>query len=191
MRRLFLFLTLSALLISACVPKPSYNGAVIDPPLDMPDFTLQSAHGPVTLSDYAGKHVALFFGYTRCEDTCPITMANLNYAVDGLGDKASDFQVVFVSVDYQRDTPETASQYAQVFNPAFVGVSGTQDEIDKVTGDFGIYYLFGAPDAHGNYDVEHTSSVLVLDPDRKLVLTWPEGTTPEQIRQDMQTLVGG
>jgi protein SCO1/2 len=191
MRRWVYIVVLVGLLVGACAPKPSYNGAVVDPPLAMPDFTLPSADGPVSLSDFAGKNVALFFGYTKCPDTCPTTMANLNYAVQGLGDKADDVQVIFVSVDYQRDTPQTASQYAQVFNPAFKGVSGTKDQIDKVTGELGIYYLFGTPDAQGNYAVEHTASVLVLNPEGKLVLTWPQGTTAEQMKQDMKTLVGG
>jgi protein SCO1 len=190
MRRCFFFLTLAALLMAACAPKPTYNGSVIDPQLDMPDFTLQSADGPVTLSDYAGKFVALFFGYTRCADTCPTTMANLRYGVDGLGDKAGDVQVIFVSVDPQRDTPEEASQYAQVFYPDFIGVTGTKAEIVEVTSNFGIYSLLGSPDEQGDYEVEHTSSVLLLNPDRKLILTWPQGTTAEQIKQDMQTLVG-
>lgn len=191
MRRIPLLFTLAALLLGACAAKPSYNGAVIDPPVAMVDFTLPGEGGPVTLSEFQGKYVALFFGYTRCQDICPTTMADLNYAVSGLGDKGSDVQVVFVSVDWQRDTPEAASQYAKVFNPAFVGLGGSKDEINKVTGDYGIYYLFGTPDAQGNYEVEHTASVLVLDQSGRLIMTWPQGTTAEQIKEDMTTLVGG
>jgi protein SCO1/2 len=191
MHRSVSVLILCAALLVGCAPKPSYSGAIIDPPAPMPDFTLPSADGPVSLSDFGGKDVALFFGYTRCQDVCPTTMANLNYAVQGLGDKADQVQVIFVSVDYQRDTPQTASQYAEVFNPAFKGLSGTKDQIDKVTSELGIYYLFDTPDAQGNYEVEHTSSVLVLNPEGKLVLTWPQGTTAEEMRQDMQTMVGG
>jgi protein SCO1/2 len=191
MRQFPLILAVTALLLGSCSPKPTYNGAVIDPPVAMSDFTLSSESGPFSLSDFEGKYVALFFGYTRCQDICPTTMADLNYAVGGLGDKAGEVGVVFVSVDWKRDTPKSASQYAHVFNPAFVGLSGSEDEIDRVTGDAGIYYLFGPPDEQGNYEVEHTASVLVLDRSGKLIMTWPQGTTAEQIKQDMQTLVGG
>jgi protein SCO1/2 len=191
MRRLLLLLSSVGLLLGSCAPEPSYNGAVIDPPVEMADFTLDADSGPVSLSDLQGKYVALFFGYTHCQDVCPTTMADLNYAVGDLDDAAGDIQVLFVSVDWKRDTPESASEYAHVFNPAFVGLGGSKDEIDSVTSEYGIYYLFGPPDPEGNYEVEHTTSVLVLDPAGNLVLTWPQGTTAEQIKQDMQTLVGG
>ena len=191
MRRLPLIFALSALFLGACAPKPSYNGAVIEPPVEFADFTLEGPRGPVSLSDFEGKYVALFFGFTRCEDVCPTTLADLNYGLGGLGDYADDLQVIFVSVDWRRDTPESAGQYAHLFNPAFLGLGGSQDEIEAVTGEYGIYYLFGPPDAQGNYEVEHTTSVLVLDKAGNLILTWPQGTSAEQIKQDMQTLVSG
>ncbi len=191
MKRLCLASILLVTLLVACSSSPSYSGAVIDPPKAMPDFTLQSATGPVSLSEFKGKYVPLFFGYTNCGDLCPTTMANLNYAVQGLGDKASEAQPIFISVDYLRDTPDTVTKYAHLFNPSFIGLTGTKDEIDKVTGEYGIFYELGPKDASGNYQVQHTSSVLVLDPSGKLVLTWPQGTTAEQMKQDLQTLVGG
>ena len=191
MRRLLLVLSSAVLLLGSCAPKPSYNGAVIDPPVEMADFALDADSGPVSLSDFQGKYVALFFGYTHCQDICPTTMADLNYAVKDLGDPADDIQVLFVSVDWKRDTPEAASEYARVFNPAFVGLGGTKEEIDSVTSEYGIYYLFGPADAQGNYEVEHTTSVLVLDRSGNLILTWPQGTPAEQIKQDVRTLVGG
>lgn len=191
MRRLTLVLTLAALFLGSCAAQPSYSGALIDPPVAMADFSLESDSGPVSLSDFQGKYVALFFGYTRCQDICPTTMADLNYGLSDLGDAANDMQVIFVSVDWKRDTPKSASEYAHLFNPDFVGLGGSKDEIDKVTSDYGIYYLFGSPDAQGNYDVEHTASVLVLDKSGNLIMTWPQGTTAEQIKQDMRTLVGG
>jgi protein SCO1/2 len=190
MRRLFV-LSLLAAFLSSCAQKPSYNGSVIDPPVEMADFTLEADSGPVSLSDFEGKYVALFFGFTQCQDVCPTTMADLNYAVSGLGEAADKVQVIFVSVDWMRDTPEVASQYAHVFNPSFLGLGGSKDEIDRATSENGIYYLFGKPDAQGNYEVEHTAHVLVLDGSGKIILTWPQGTSAEQIKQDMQTLVGG
>lgn len=191
MRGFLIVLSLVALLLASCAPKPSYNGAVIDPPVEMADFTLEADSGPVSLSDFQGKYVALFFGFTHCQDVCPTTMADLNYAFSDLGDAADNLQVIFVSVDWMRDTPEVASEYAHVFNPSFLGLGGSKDEIDRVTSENGIYYLFGKPDAQGNYEVEHTSSILVLDKSGNLILTWPQGTSAEQIKQDMETLVGG
>src|SRR5690349_24037641 len=75
------------------------NGGVIEPPLPMPDFTLESVDGPVKLSEFRGKYVVLFFGFTNCPDVCPLTMAGLRQAVIDLGEKAGQVQVLFVSVD--------------------------------------------------------------------------------------------
>src|SRR5687767_4516755 len=101
------------------VPVP-LNGGVIEPPLPMPDFTLESVDGPVKLSDFRGKYVVLFFGFTNCPDICPLTMAGLRQAVTDLGDRAGQVQVLFVSVDHRRDTPETVAGYTTSFRPDFI-----------------------------------------------------------------------
>ena len=166
-----------------------YAGSLISPPKAMPDFTLQSAQGPLTLSSFRGKLVVLYFGYTNCPDICPLTLANLRQAMDQIGDKAKDVQVLFVSVDWKRDTPEKMASYAAAFRPDFIGLTGSQDQIDKVTRDFGIFYLLNVPDVKGYYSVDHTATTLVLDRSGALVLTWPNGTSPAESASDLIKLL--
>ena len=169
---------------------PQLTGAVIDPPKPMPDFTLQAKDGPVSLNAYRGKLVVLFFGYKNCGDVCPLTMANLRQAVDFLKpEQAAQVQVFFISVDWKRDTPAILADYARAFNPTFIGLTGTQEQIDQVTRDYGIFYKFDAPDANGFYAVEHTTSISVLDRQGRLTLIWPYGTTPSDLAADLKTLL--
>jgi protein SCO1 len=192
-RTLLLAVTLLLLFLGVGVyeytlPK-ALHGEVITPPKFMPDFTLQSATGPVSLSNFHGKVVVLYFGYTSCPDLCPLTLAYLRQTLDSLGSKANEIQVVFVSVDWKRDTPEHLSDYVHAFRPDFVGVTGTQAQIDAVTKDFGIFYLLYPPDANGYYSVDHTASIQVLDRQQKLTLIWPHDTQPDQMATDLQVLL--
>ncbi len=162
----------------------TYQGALISPPQKMPDFTLESADGPVSLSQFQGKYVALFFGYTNCTDVCPLTMSYLAQTIKNLGNKAKRVQVIFVSVDYPRDTPTITSNYAKKFDPNFIGVTGSQAQIQKVTSDYYVSYSFGTPDANGDYEVNHTALVMLLDPQGRLVLTW-NGNQPSDMTSDL------
>jgi protein SCO1/2 len=171
-------------------PAPIY-GSLIDPPKPMPDFTLQSAGGPVRLSDFHGKYTLLYFGYSSCPDICPTTLSGLKAAISELGSQAAgQLQVVFVSVDYKRDTPARVSGYAQAFSQDFVGLAGTQAQIDQVTQEYGIYYKLNDPDPKtGYYSVDHTAIVLVLDRQGSLVMTWDYGQQPDEIASDLRTLL--
>ncbi len=169
-------------------PKTIY-GAVITPPKPMPDFTLQSASGPVSLSQFKGKIVILYFGYTFCPDLCPLTLSRLHQALTSLGSRASEIQVIFISVDWKRDTPEKVSKYARVFDPTFLGFTGTKAQIDAVTQDFGVFYELNSADADGYYSVDHGSSVQVLNRDHGLTMLWPYDTQPEQIMSDLQVVM--
>lgn len=168
---------------------PVLHGTVIEPPKPMPDFTLQSANGPVSLSDFRGKVVVLYFGYTSCPDVCPTTLANLRQALNNLGQKASEVQVILVAVDWQKDTPERVASYLSAFHPDFVGLSGTEAQINAVTKDFGIFYQINPPDENGYYTVDHTATTLVLDREGGLILTWPYGLTPDELLEDLKVLV--
>lgn len=168
---------------------PIFHGSVIDPPKAMPGFTLQSASGPVSLADFRGRIVVLYFGYTGCPDVCPTTLAILRQALNDLGAKASDVQVLFVSVDWKRDTPEKMASYLSAFRPDFIGLSGSQEQIDVVTRDFGIFYQLHEPDASGYYSVDHTATLQVLDRQGRLVITWPYGMTAAEILDDLKGLL--
>jgi protein SCO1/2 len=170
---------------------PVYYGSLIEPPKAMPEFTLESVNGPVSSESFRGKYVLLYFGYTSCPDICPVTLANLKAALSRLDAReAGRFQVVFVSVDYKRDPPEASAAFARKFDSGFVGLSGTQAQIDQATKEYGIYYKLNAPDpGTGFYSVDHTATVLVLDPNGALILTWPFGMQPDQVASDLVALV--
>ena len=165
------------------------HGEVLDPPQPTSDFTLQSTNGPVSLSSFAGKVVVLYFGYTSCPDLCPITLATVHQALESLGSKASDVQVLFVSVDWKRDTPEVMAKYVSHFDPGFIGLSGTQQQIDAVTRDFGIFYLLNLPDANGFYSVDHTASTRLLDRQGRLTTIWPYELTSADMASDLRALL--
>ena len=193
-RRNILFAALVVLILLGVVVfeytmPPQLKGVVIDPSKAMPNFTLHSQNGPVSLSDFRGKVTVLFFGFTNCTDICPATMAKLSEALTKLGYKASEVRVVFISVDYKRDTPQIVGAYAAKFRPDFVGLTGSQAEIDAVTRDYGVYYKLGEPDANGNYEVEHTSLVMALDRQGQLEMTWSADQQPDEILSDLTVLV--
>ncbi len=153
------------------------------------DFELTSADGLVQKSDYRGKLVVLFFGYTMCPDVCPTTMSRLRQTMDLLGTYADEVQVVMVSVDPERDTPENVSSYARAFNGDFVGLTGTQEQIDRVAADYGIFHAKAEGSAATGYLVDHTAAVMVLDRSGDTRLIWSFEITPEQMAEDLRYLV--
>lgn len=172
------------------------RGSLIDPPLPAGDFVLASADGPVALGDLRGRVVVLFFGYTFCPDVCPFTLQRLRAARQLLGPAAEEVQVVFVSVDPGRDTPERATSYARGFDPEFVGVTGTDAEIAAVASSFGIFYARAEADpgtpgdgADDYYLVDHSATVLVLDREGSIRLLWSGEVTAEEMASDLSWLV--
>ena len=194
-RTIYVVLALIVVLAAAAIyelTKPiAFYGTLIQPPKPMADFTLQSVNGPVKLSDFHGKYAVIYFGYTSCPDVCPTTLAKLNAALGKLESKdASQVQVIFVSVDYKRDTPESVASYTRNFSPNFIGLSGTQEQIDQATQEFGIYYKLDDPDPKtGYYAVEHTATILVLNRQGDLVMTWTD-FQPDEMTSDLKILLG-
>ncbi len=128
------------------------------------DFTLQSAAGPVSLTDFRDKVVAIYFGYTHCPDVCPTSLAALARAVNQLTDEErAQMQGIFISVDPERDTPEIAAQYAQAFHPSFSGLSGTPEAVAEVAKRyFVLYEKVKLDDSAIGYAVDHSSILYVL-----------------------------
>jgi protein SCO1/2 len=168
---------------------PLLHGSVIEPPKPMPDFTLTSTRGPVSLTDFRGKIVVLYFGYTGCPDVCPTTLAALRQALNGLGESASQVQVLFIAVDWKRDTPERVAAYLSAFRPDFIGLGGSQAEMDTATQAFGIHYQLNPPDENGYYTVDHTASQQILDRQGNLVMVWPYGLTGDEMLDDLKVLI--
>jgi protein SCO1/2 len=165
------------------------HGMLLDPPLPANDFTLTSADGPVSLDELRGKVVVLFFGYTYCPDVCPTTMVRLAHALDLLGKDADDVQVVMISVDPERDTPERLAEYVGAFDPSFMGLTGTPEEVAEVASAYGIYLARAEGSAATGYLVDHTSTVTVLDRNGERRLLWSFEVPAEGLESDLRVLL--
>ncbi len=114
------------------------------------------------------KWSLIFFGYTHCPDVCPISLTVLDQFYNKVTDK-ENIQIIFVTVDPERDTPERLKEYLAFFEPGFVGLGGTIDQITSLTDQIGIAYLYQLPQSDGSYLVDHTSSIFLFDPQARLV----------------------
>ncbi len=137
------------------------------------------------LTDFAGEIVVLYFGYTFCPDVCPTTLSKLADAMDMLGDKADDVQVIMVSVDPERDTPEMLADYVEHFHPDFMGITGERAAVDRVATLYGVYYEKEEGSAASGYLVNHTATVMVIDRDGYLKLVLPFEGTAADIAEDI------
>ncbi|AKM30986.1 cytochrome c oxidase assembly protein [Pandoraea faecigallinarum] len=156
------------------------------------DFSLQDPQGKTrTLADYKGKAVVMFFGYTHCPDVCPTTMAELNQVMQQLGpDDAQRVQVLFVTVDPQRDTAELMGQYVPAFNPAFVGLRPADDAALKaVTKAFRVVVNKVEGSTPNNYTIDHTAGIYVFDPNGQLRLFMRPDEPVDAMAKDLKTLL--
>lgn len=147
------------------------------------DFTLQSAAGPVSLKDYRGKLVLVYFGYTFCPDVCPTSLAATAEGLKLLTpEELGKVAMIFVSVDPKRDTPERLKEYAEFFHPAIVGATGTPEVIAEIAKRYGVFYAEQkVATAGGGYVVDHSSDTFVIAPDGKLVAKIAHATPPDQV----------
>lgn len=153
------------------------------------DFHLHDPAGqPRSLVDYRGKIVALFFGYTHCPDVCPTTLADMAQVMILLGKDADQVQVLFATLDPERDTPEMLAQYVPAFHPAFLGLSGTLAEIDQAARTFGIRWKKQSG-SNGNYTLDHSAGTYLIDPISRRVLLSPYAQRAELLAQDIKLLL--
>jgi len=154
------------------------------------DFRLADAEGRTrSLADFRGKVVVLVFGYTQCPDVCPTTLADFAGALKKLGPDAERVQVLFVTVDPQRDTATLLKQYVPAFNPGFIGLRGDPQATDKVTRDFRVYVNRNDKAGSANYTVDHAAQSFVFDPTGRLRLVIGYGMEPEKIAKDLRLLM--
>ena len=179
---LFLVLLAAAAAIFVSRLNPPMHGSVVNPPSPAPDFSLTSQAGQtVRLSDYRGKYVLIFFGYTNCTTECPATMAILRQARSLLGNQADQVQVLFISTDPARDTPQAVGTFLDRFDPSFVGATGTLAELQPVWASYGVTVENGGE--------THSSYVYLIDPTGDLHLTYPYATPPADIASDLKQLM--
>lgn len=152
------------------------------------EFTLQSATGPVSLKDYRGKVVLIYFGYTYCPDVCPTSLAA---TAQGLGllkpEELAKVAMIFISVDPERDTPARLKEYAEFFHPIIVGVTGSTAAVAEVAKNYGVFYARQkVATAGGGYVVDHTSDTYVVSADGRLVGKIAHATPPDQVASEIR-----
>jgi protein SCO1/2 len=135
---------------------------------------------PRTLADWKGKVVVLFFGFTQCPDVCPTTLATLADVMKRLGPDADRVQVLFVTLDPERDTPAVIAPYVTAFDPRFVGLYGDRDQTEKVQGS-----------TAGTYTIDHTAASYAIDRDGRLRLYIRHAQSAEDVAADLRRLISG
>lgn len=188
-RLIFLGIGILLLLVAAAAiltvrNNASLNGSVIAPPWPAPDIQLTDHTGkPFRLQDQHGKVVLLFFGYVNCPNECPLTMAHLKLATESLGDQGRDVQVAMVSTDPARDTPQALQNFMAHFDPSFLGLTGTPEELQKAWRDYGVTVEQGGE--------THSTYVYVIDPSGNVRETFLPDSEPSSIARDLRLLLRG
>ena len=147
------------------------------------DFMLQSADGPVSLKDYRGKLVLIYFGYTYCPDVCPTSLAATAEGLKMLKpEELAKVAMLFVSVDPERDTPARLKEYAEFFHPVIVGATGAPEVLAQIAKQYGVFYARQKIETAGDgYVVDHTSETYMVSPDGHLVGKIAHATPPDQV----------
>lgn len=153
-------------------------------------FTLTDHTGKTrTLADFKGKAVVVFFGFTQCPDVCPTTMAEMANVMKELGPLADKVQVLFITVDPERDTQQLLAQYVPAFDPRFLGLVGDKAATDAVAKEFKVFYQKVPGKTPGSYSVDHTAGSYVFDPQGRIRLFIRHGQGPEPIVHDLKMLL--
>jgi protein SCO1/2 len=156
------------------------------------DFALTDHDGKLrTLSDFKGKAVLVFFGFTHCPDVCPTTMAEMANVMQQLGPQADRLQVLFVTVDPERDTPALLSKYVPAFDSRFLGLTGDNAAVGKVAKEFKVFYQKVPGKEPGSYSMDHTAGSYVFDPQGRIRLFVRHGQGAEPIAHDVKILLSG
>ena len=168
----------------------TFHGTVIQSPSPSFNFKLSGANGDVSLNDYRGKLVLIYFGYTFCPDICPATLANVGQALRSLSEKqANDIQLIMISLDPERDTPENLAEYMNHFYPTFIGITGSDEQLAEVTSLYGIFYQKSPGKTAETYLIDHTATLLVIDREGYLKLVFPFGVTVDEIADDLKYML--
>jgi protein SCO1/2 len=188
--RLWLGAALAVVVLAGCNGSgPSFKNTDITGAGYGKDFTLTDHTGKTrTLADFRGKVVVVFFGYTHCPDVCPTTLADLKVAREQLGEDGKRVQVLFVTVDPERDTRELLSNYVPTFDPSFLGLYGDPAATARVAKEFRVFYQKVPGKTPDSYTVDHTAGSYVFDPQGRLRLLVRPGNVPNLVA-DLKTLL--
>ncbi len=187
-----LFLLFSSALMSAhATDNVALKGGAFDPPRIAPDFSLRGSDGTeLKLSRYRGKLVVLEFGYTSCFDVCPTSLAMLAQARKKLGAMAADVQIVYVTVDPERDTIAIMKPYLAAFDPSFVGATGSAETLAAVRKAYGISASKNMiPGSKTAYTMSHSSYLYLIDRQGSLRSMMPFGSSADDVAHDIRILL--
>jgi protein SCO1/2 len=186
-------MSLLMVVLSACQPSTEatklvatdITGADFEQNMHLTDHTGAKR----TMADYQGKVVALFFGYTNCPDVCPTTMHELKQTMQLLGEQANEVQVLFVTLDPERDTQEVLAQFVPSFDQRFVGLTGSVQEIAATAKMFKIFSSKVATEGRSGYTIDHSAGMYVYDKQGKIRLYVEYGQKPADLASDIKTLL--
>jgi protein SCO1/2 len=195
-RRVAVLLGLSLIALAGCdrLPglstKESFKAVDITGAEYARELALTDAEGrPRTLADFKGKITLIFFGYTQCPDVCPTTLAELATVKQAMGKDGDRLQGVFVSVDPERDTPEVLKAYVGNFDPSFVALTGTPEQIAAAAKNFKVFYAKVPGRTEGSYTIDHTAGTYVFDAQGRVRLFVRYGSGAEALRHDLKLLL--
>jgi protein SCO1 len=183
-------LSLGALLAGCQPSKPTFNSIDITGANYARDFVLTDAGGKKrSLGEFRGKVVAVFFGFAQCPDVCPTTLSDFAQIKEKLGADGERLQVIFITVDPQRDTPAVLGSYVSSFDPSFIGLTGTAEEISATAREFKVFYQKVAGKTDMSYTIDHTAGSYVFDKDGRIRLFVKHAAGVDAIAADVKQLL--
>ena len=188
-----LFLCFFTVFLAACAPdKPQFKSIDLTGADYAKDFVLPDQNGKTrSIKDFAGKVVVVFFGFTQCPDVCPTSMAELAGIKKSLGSDGDKLQAIFISVDPERDTPEILKAYMANFDPTFLALRPSMEQLPVVAKDFKIYYKKVEGRTDSSYSMDHSAGNYIYDPQGRLRLYNRYGSGAEGLTQDIRLLLKG
>jgi len=189
--RAILAVIAATLLLAACSPEaPTFKGADITGASFGRELALADHHGKArTLADFRGKAVVIFFGFTQCPDVCPTALSTLAEAMRRLGPDAARVQVLFVTIDPERDTADLLSRYVPAFDPSFLGLRGDAEATARVAKEFKVLYQKVPGQTPDTYTMDHSAGLYLFDPQGRLRVFESHGQGAEAIAHDLAQLL--
>ena len=173
-------------------PKASFQGVDLTGAAYARGFSLPDQNGKTrTLEDFKGKVVVVFFGFTQCPDVCPTTLAELAQVKKALGPDGDKVQGVFVTVDPERDKPELLKAYLESFDPGFVALRGTPEQLKETAKEFKIYYAKVPGKTPDSYTMDHTAASFLFDPQGRVRVFSRYGAGAQALMGDIKALIAG
>ena len=185
-----IFFIIFSLILASCAKNAEFkfNGSDISNANLNSSFELLSQTGEIKkITDFKGSVVAIFFGFTHCPDICPTSMQELKFIKESLGKQSDKLQVIFITLDPERDNQSLLNSYVPSFDKSFIGLTGSQEDINRIASQYKIFHMkVGEGDS---YTIDHSSGIYIIDKDGKIRVRHPYGSKVESIIEDIQHLI--